>query len=94
MFSLERGAVQGDERFVLARAVLMDRLGDEFLARARLALDQHAGVGGRDPLEPLDHVAHLRAVADDAFEAELLVEPAIQLQVGPAEGACFRRPSR
>ena len=81
----QRGAVQGHERLVLARAVLVDRLGDQLLARARLALDQHAGVGRRDPLEPLDHVAHLRAVADDALEAELLVEPALQLDVGPPQ---------
>ena len=45
MFSLKRGAVQRHERLVLARAVLMDRLGDQFLAGAGFALDQHAGVG-------------------------------------------------
>ncbi len=74
----ERCAVERYERLVLARTVLMDRLGDEFLAGAGRALNQHAGVGRRDPLEPVDDVVHLRAVADHAFEAESLVEPAIQ----------------
>ena len=79
------GAVERHERLVLARAVLMDGLGDQLLARAGVALDQHAGVGRGDPLEPVDHVVHLRAVADDALEAELFVQPAVQLGVGPPQ---------
>ena len=46
---------------------------------------------GRDPLEPLDHVAHQRAVADDALEAEPLVEPALQLEVGPLQPRALDR---
>ena len=87
----QRGAVQRHERLVLARAVLVDRLGDQFLAGAGLALDQHAGVGRRDPLQPVDDVVHLRAVADDALEAELLVEPAVQLGVRPPQARAFGR---
>ena len=75
MFSLRAAQFSGHERLVLARAVLVDRLGDQFLAGAGLALDQHAGVGRGDALQPLDHVAHLGAVADHALEAEPLVQP-------------------
>ena len=78
-------AVERHERPLLPRAVLVDRLGHQLLARAGLALDQHGGVGRRDPLQPVDHLVHLRAVADDALEAELLVEPAVQLRVGPPQ---------
>ena len=91
MFSLKRGAVQGHERLVLPRAVLVDRLGDQFLAGAGLALDEHAGVGRGDAFEPLDDVAHLRAVADDALEAELLVQPPLQLDVGPPQPRALDR---
>ena len=78
----QRGAIEGHEGLVLPRAVLVDGLGDQLLARARLPLDQHAGVGRRDAFQALDHVAHLRAVADDALEAKLLVQPPLQFQVG------------
>ena len=81
----QRGAVQRDERLVLAWAVLMDRLGDQFLAGARFALDQYAGVGRRDPLEAVDHGVHLRARADHPFEAELFVQPAVQFDVRPPQ---------
>ena len=94
MFSLKRGAVEGHEGLVLARAVLMDGLGHQLLAGAGLALDQHAGVGRGDPLQPVDDVVHLRAVADDALEAEFLVEPAVQLGVCAAAAAGWPRPFR
>ena len=94
MFSLRAAQLSATNGLLLPRAVLVDRLGDQFLAGAGLALDQHAGVGRGDALEPLDHVAHLRAVADDALEAEPLVEPAIQLDVRPPQPRAFEPPSR
>ncbi len=84
-------AIQGHEGFVLARAVLVDCLGDQVLAGSGLALDQHAGVGRGDPLQPLDDLAHLRAVADDALESEPLVQPPLQLDVGSAQPGTLRR---
>ena len=92
MFSREGGAVERDEGLAFPRAVLVDRLRDEFLARAGLALDEHAGVRGGDAFEFFDDVAHLRAVADDALEAVFLVEPAVQLEVGPPQPGAFGRP--
>ena len=87
----ERRAVERDERLGLARAVLVDGLGHELLARARLALDEHAGVSGRDAFELIDHVAHLGALADHALEAEFLVQAALQLSVGAMQSRAFGR---
>ena len=47
--STERGAVDLDEGPRAPRARLVDRLGDELLARAALAVDEHGGVGLRRP---------------------------------------------
>jgi hypothetical protein len=81
----ERGAVEGHEGFVLARAVLVDGLRDQLLARAGCPLDQDAGVGGGDAFQPVDDFVHLAAVADDPFKAKLFVQPAIQLGILPAQ---------
>ena len=42
------GAVQADERAFLARAGVVDGAGDQLLAGAAFAADQHGGVGGGD----------------------------------------------
>ena len=42
------GAVQPDEGMLPSLAQAVDRAGEQFLARAGLALDENAGVGGRD----------------------------------------------
>ena len=46
-------------------AVLVDRAGDQFLAGAALAGNQHRHVLGRDPADGLVDLAHGRARADD-----------------------------
>ena len=74
----ERGAVEADERAVAARAVLVDRAGDQFLPRPALAADQHRRLR-------LAHADDLRldlleraAVADDvAVEAQLVAQAAV-----------------
>jgi len=43
-----RGAVQGNERPLLSRALVMNGAGDNFLARARLTLNQCHGITIRD----------------------------------------------
>ena len=49
------------------------------------------GVGRGDPLQPVDDVVHLRAVADHALEAESFVQPAVQLGVLPPQPQAGRR---
>ena len=59
-------AVDADERAAAARAEPVDGLGDQFLAGARLAQQQHRGVRlGHLPGEPID-ILHGRAGADQA----------------------------
>ena len=59
----ERGAVDGHEGAAGARAAAVEGAGDELLARAALAAQQHGRVGGRDPGDAAADLAHHRAVA-------------------------------
>ena len=52
--------------------VVVDLLGDQLLAGAGLALDQHGGVGGGDVLQQLEQLAHLGVAADELAEGALL----------------------
>src|SRR5690606_8635225 len=60
-----RGAVHFDERLLRARRELMQRTRDEFLARAVLARDEHAGRRRRHARDLLDQRTDARARADD-----------------------------
>src|SRR5205823_13177461 len=64
-------AIDRDERFPAACAVLMQRARDHFLAGARLAGDQHSGIGARGQADQLLHLTHTLAVADEALPALL-----------------------
>ena len=48
-----------------ARAVLVQRVGDELLARARLAGDQHRDDALAQPADRAEHVLHRRRLAED-----------------------------
>ena len=61
----ERAAVDDDEPAVPPRAALVDSPGDELLAGARLAEQEHRGVGRRDLLDLVHHVAERIAPAND-----------------------------
>ncbi len=64
--SLECAAVDADERPAGPAAELVDRLGDQFLAGARLPQQQHAGVAlGHLPGDAVD-LLHGRRGANDA----------------------------
>jgi hypothetical protein len=75
----KRGAMHRDEGRPRPRTRLVDRLGDEFFACARLALDQNRGARGRDEPHLVDHVLEFLRRADDAFDAEFLIEALVQL---------------
>ena len=49
----------------LARAVLVQRVGDQLLARARLAGDQHRDDALAQPADRPEHVLHRRRLAED-----------------------------
>ena len=52
-------------------AQVVDRARDQFLAGARLALNQHRRIGRRDDLDLLQHLPERRALADDLLEVVL-----------------------
>ena len=72
--------VQLDEGTALPRAQLVQGAGDEFLARARLATNEHGGAGGGDGFDLLEEPAKGNAVPDDL--PEVVVGADLLLQVG------------
>ena len=65
-----RAAVDDDERLARALALALDGAGDELLADARLAFDQHGDVGGGGALAERDHALHAVAANDEVVEGE------------------------
>src|SRR5688572_20348511 len=79
-----RRAVDRHERLLGARAQLVDRLGDELLAGARLAPDQHRRRRRGGLLDDLVDLAHARTAADHVAEAAVLAQlPAQDLYLAP-----------
>jgi hypothetical protein len=72
-FSRDGGAVDGQERRLGAGAVLVDGAGDQLLAGATLARDQHGYVLGGDAADGLVHLAHRRAAPHDGFALDVVV---------------------
>jgi hypothetical protein len=56
--AVNRRGVQRDEGLVGARAVPVQRTGDEFLAGARFTGDQHRHAGARQPADRAKHLLH------------------------------------
>ena len=89
--SRDRAAVHRHEGPVAARPCV-DLLGDQLLAGARFAGDEHRHVGLRDLLHPAIDLAHRVAGADDRAEAhpvELCLErrvPGLKLVEGQGSG--------
>ena len=78
--------VEADEPLIRARAVVVNRARDQFLARAGLALNQHGAVHRRHELEALEHRLHRGALADD------VVEPVPVAQLRPQLGVLLAEP--
>jgi len=75
----ERRAMHRDERPARPPAGLMNGLRDQFLAGARLALDEDGRLRRRHQAHLIDHRLQLLRMADDVLELELLVEPLVEL---------------
>ena len=79
----DRAAVHLDEGPIPAGAERVQRVGDQFLARAARPLDEHGGGARRDLLHHSKHGGDGPALPDDAAErhvgsvVELLPEPAV-----------------
>ena len=71
-------AVDGDEALRAARAQLVKRARDEFLARPGLSADERRSHVRRQPSDEREHVLHHGAAADHAAELEPLREVALE----------------
>src|SRR5262249_42003221 len=68
----ERRAVDLHEGLVAPRRAVVDRVGDELLAGAALAADEHEAVARRDAIDERQHAVDRGAVPDDG---RILVAP-------------------
>ncbi|OPZ05947.1 MAG: hypothetical protein BWZ08_02381 [candidate division BRC1 bacterium ADurb.BinA292] len=85
----EGGAVDLDEGLVGAEAVVVDRVGDQFLAGAALAADQDGGVALADLGDEVVDVLHDVGVADDVGRAEAILEFLLEALVFGEEAFAF-----
>ena len=69
----------GNERAVAARGVGVDGLGDQLLAGAAFALDQHGGAAGGDLGDEVEEAQHRLALPNDVFKVVALLEGALEL---------------
>src|SRR5262249_1106751 len=86
------GAVDFDERVAPAPAWGtggVDGAGDQLLARARLAGDEHRGVGGGDAADLVQHVQQGGAAADDLLEVVVRLDLFLEVQVLLLEAGPF-----
>ncbi len=60
--------IDGDKGSVLAIAQIVNGPGEQLLARAALAVDEHGGIGGRHLLDARRDLLELSALADDLRE--------------------------
>src|SRR5258708_1297067 len=79
--------VDRDECFVRAGGGGVDSLGDELLAGAAFAADEHGGARRRYLGDKVQQRQHLFAFANDAGEIEALLEGALELDVFFAQAA-------
>ena len=82
-----RAAVDGHERTGCPRARVVHGLGDDLLARAGLAQDQHGRVGWRHPLHEVEDGVHGRRLRDHAGDAVAFAELGAQVLVLATERA-------
>ena len=91
---VQRRDVDGQERLAAPRAVGVDRAGDEFLAGAALAGDEHARVGRGDQRDPLEDGLHRRAAADDRVRVTASIVLSSARALAPGSPGRVRRPLR
>ena len=85
-FALDQSGADGSavhfhQRAVVPRAAVMDGAGHEFLARARLADDQHRRICGRNLINLLEQTHQRRTVPDDFAEVVLAADFLLEITV-------------
>ena len=82
-----RAAVDRDERARRARARVVHRLGDHFLARPGFALDEDRGIGRRDTLHEIEHGLHGGGLRDEPGQPVALAQLRLEIGVLATQGA-------
>src|SRR6185295_6600681 len=75
----EGSAAHVDERLVVTRRLLVDRLGHQLLASSRLSQQKDGGLGGRRPLHHVEHGLQCRTFPHDGVEAVPSPNPVLEL---------------
>src|ERR1700747_3401876 len=70
----KRTAINRNERSAGPRTQVMNRAGEDFLAGAGLARNQHRRIASRKSRDAPDFVKKRGALADDMFEADILLQ--------------------
>ena len=89
----QRPAGHFDKRLVAPGAVAMNRPGDQRLAGAAFAGDQHGGLGVGHAFDHVEHAPHPVIVADDVLDAEPQIELRLQILVLFQHFALIQRPA-
>src|SRR5262249_9858447 len=79
--------VDGNKRFLGARAVEVNRLGNKFFSRTALAGDQHSAARRAHDFDHLEEFLHLLALPDE------ISHPVDFLEFAPQVGVFFSEPS-
>ncbi len=87
----QRRAVDGHERPVAARALIVDGARDQLLAGSALAEEQHRGVGGGHRRDEAEDVTNARRLADDAAQMAGACQLALELAGMSAQAAMRNR---
>ena len=74
-------AIRLHESIRFSGAQIVHGASNQFLARARLAIDQHSGVGRRDRLNFSQNKLQSRAVSHDVLEMKLAADLGFQIDV-------------
>ena len=83
--------VERHERVRASRAVMVDRSGDELLARARFAGDEDCAGGRGHHLEQPKQITHRLAAADNPFESITFVKLRSQVGIFGSQPALLER---
>jgi hypothetical protein len=89
MLSARPAQFSATSRLLAAAAVVVDGAGDQFLAGAAFAHDEHGNVAGGHLPGGGDDLPHRLALADDPLEARLLGDLLLQGLILLLQGAAF-----
>lgn len=78
---IEGGAIHRNKRLVSPRAVVVDRLGDQLLARSGFPLNQNRGIRGGDVFEFGENLVHAGTRSNHTLETKLLIDLTTQIPI-------------